>query len=160
VFTARYALNPYIKQIRFVFKGLMTCRLQSSNQTVLIILTPDMCHMLSDTFTVCASHLSDNVKSFPLFMSDWKKYVMGSFMTRTFRQMLFGWSYTGEMYHAHVHNKCLPSVRNPLRKRPVAKARHGWENNIRTVIKETREIVMWMNRLRIAFSDAFFWTFP
>jgi hypothetical protein len=23
VFTARYALSPYIKQIRFVFKGLM-----------------------------------------------------------------------------------------------------------------------------------------
>jgi hypothetical protein len=25
VFTARYALSPYIKQIRFVFKGLMQC---------------------------------------------------------------------------------------------------------------------------------------
>jgi hypothetical protein len=24
VFTARYALSPYIKQIRFVFKGLIT----------------------------------------------------------------------------------------------------------------------------------------
>jgi hypothetical protein len=24
VFTAQYALSPYIKQIRFVFKGLMT----------------------------------------------------------------------------------------------------------------------------------------
>jgi ribosomal protein S19 len=26
VFTARYALSPYIKQIRFVFKGLMWCK--------------------------------------------------------------------------------------------------------------------------------------
>jgi hypothetical protein len=26
VFTARYALSPYIKQIRFVFKGLMLIR--------------------------------------------------------------------------------------------------------------------------------------
>jgi hypothetical protein len=26
VFTARYALSPYIKQIRFVFKGLMLYR--------------------------------------------------------------------------------------------------------------------------------------
>jgi hypothetical protein len=25
VFTARYALSPYIKQIRFVFKGLTLC---------------------------------------------------------------------------------------------------------------------------------------
>jgi hypothetical protein len=25
VFTARYALSPYIKQIRFVFKGLTKC---------------------------------------------------------------------------------------------------------------------------------------
>jgi hypothetical protein len=28
VFTARYALSPYIKQIRFVFKGLMRCYAQ------------------------------------------------------------------------------------------------------------------------------------
>jgi hypothetical protein len=30
VFTAQYALSPYIKQIRFVFKGLNTCTLYSS----------------------------------------------------------------------------------------------------------------------------------
>jgi hypothetical protein len=37
VFTARYALSPYIKQIRFVFKGLnwncMSKRITSSVQT-------------------------------------------------------------------------------------------------------------------------------
>jgi hypothetical protein len=26
VFTARYALSPYIKQMRFLFKGLIECR--------------------------------------------------------------------------------------------------------------------------------------
>jgi hypothetical protein len=31
VFTARYALSPYIKQIRFVFKGLNTCLLEYSH---------------------------------------------------------------------------------------------------------------------------------
>jgi hypothetical protein len=30
VFTARYALSPYIKQIRFVFKGL-TCKIDSDD---------------------------------------------------------------------------------------------------------------------------------
>jgi hypothetical protein len=29
VFTARYALSPYIKQIRFVFKGLMKLTISS-----------------------------------------------------------------------------------------------------------------------------------
>jgi hypothetical protein len=29
MFTARYALSPYIKQIRFVFKGLNVCRVES-----------------------------------------------------------------------------------------------------------------------------------
>jgi hypothetical protein len=32
VFTARYALSPSIKQIRFVFKGLRVERLQASDQ--------------------------------------------------------------------------------------------------------------------------------
>jgi hypothetical protein len=38
VFTARYGLSPCIKQIRFVFKGLISlaCRAHSSNSTVLI----------------------------------------------------------------------------------------------------------------------------
>jgi hypothetical protein len=31
VFTARYALSPYIKQIRFVFKGLNQTRGQAMN---------------------------------------------------------------------------------------------------------------------------------
>jgi hypothetical protein len=32
VFTARYALSPYIKQIRFVFKGLKCLRVRSNNK--------------------------------------------------------------------------------------------------------------------------------
>jgi hypothetical protein len=31
VFTARYALSPYIKQICFVFKGLILCTDKSDN---------------------------------------------------------------------------------------------------------------------------------
>jgi hypothetical protein len=34
VFTARYALNPYIKQIRFVFKGLMEQPLVPNEQGI------------------------------------------------------------------------------------------------------------------------------
>jgi hypothetical protein len=34
VFTARYALSPYIKQIRFVFKGLKTLELPDENDYV------------------------------------------------------------------------------------------------------------------------------
>jgi hypothetical protein len=34
MFTARYALSPYIKQIRFVFKGLKHIRIDSQNSAV------------------------------------------------------------------------------------------------------------------------------
>jgi hypothetical protein len=34
VFTARYALSPYIKQIRFVFKGLMVIDCQCHEYAV------------------------------------------------------------------------------------------------------------------------------
>jgi hypothetical protein len=34
VFTTRYALNPYIKQIRFVFKGLNACLFDGKTNSV------------------------------------------------------------------------------------------------------------------------------
>jgi hypothetical protein len=37
VFTARYALSPYIKQTRFVFKGLMLQILEGSRKTVPLV---------------------------------------------------------------------------------------------------------------------------
>jgi hypothetical protein len=36
VFTARYALSPYIKQIRFVFKGIMADRLMVFGRTFVV----------------------------------------------------------------------------------------------------------------------------
>jgi hypothetical protein len=36
MFTARYALSPYIKQIHFVFKGLMTLILRTHGSMTLL----------------------------------------------------------------------------------------------------------------------------
>jgi hypothetical protein len=37
VFTARYALSPYIKQIRFVFKGLILYRIRKTDYMLRLI---------------------------------------------------------------------------------------------------------------------------
>jgi hypothetical protein len=40
VFSARYALSPYIKQIRFVFKGVMIQFVLRSKHTPFVLKTP------------------------------------------------------------------------------------------------------------------------
>jgi hypothetical protein len=37
VFTARYALSPYIKQIRFVFKGLIVRPVETGTYSVCVL---------------------------------------------------------------------------------------------------------------------------
>jgi hypothetical protein len=52
VFTARYALSPYIKQIRSVFKGLIDIRTAiTCNRSVLILRNPRPARLCSDIKT-------------------------------------------------------------------------------------------------------------
>jgi hypothetical protein len=46
VFTARYALSPYIKQIRFVFKGLITINTFTSYRFRIYLTTINSCYWL------------------------------------------------------------------------------------------------------------------
>jgi hypothetical protein len=64
VFTARYALSPYIKQIRFVFKGL-TCHV-SSEVLLLKVRYPDV-HVTHHPCN-CLIHTGLHVKFVPHFL--------------------------------------------------------------------------------------------
>jgi hypothetical protein len=48
VFTARYALSPYIKQIRFVFKGLILEKVSHCVEPVTLIFRRKPCCMVYD----------------------------------------------------------------------------------------------------------------
>jgi hypothetical protein len=48
VFTARYALSPYIKQIRFVFKGLILEKVSHCVEPVTLIFRSKPCCMVYD----------------------------------------------------------------------------------------------------------------
>jgi hypothetical protein len=54
VFTARYALNPYIKQIRFVFKGLNKDRLKEIGE---FMFTQQLTYNVAKTLTLLNSEI-------------------------------------------------------------------------------------------------------
>jgi hypothetical protein len=60
VFTARYALSPYIKQIRFVFKGLTPSDSQLTME-VLILQTSGMTHWSEDRPNRRSAPTKDNI---------------------------------------------------------------------------------------------------
>jgi hypothetical protein len=79
VFTARYALSPYIKQIRFVFKGLISvCAIHFiSKVSVLRFILQAVCLSNGQTMT-------EFCKNTFIFTSDDEKYVSWRFHSLSF----------------------------------------------------------------------------
>jgi hypothetical protein len=67
VFTARYALSPYIKQIRFVFKGLILRSIRYSAASILTTLRASRCKIRITAGTRDSS-LLQNVQFVPRFL--------------------------------------------------------------------------------------------
>jgi hypothetical protein len=77
VFTARYALSPYIKQVRFVFKGLKDCLMTLRYEVSPAVGGPVNIRIIRDV-TPCS--VAVDMYKFPAF---WK-WRLGSRFLRNF----------------------------------------------------------------------------
>jgi hypothetical protein len=96
VFTARYALSPYIKQTHFVFKGLKGLKCEPLKYESRILPTLPRCSVPSmSVWTLAGCEIMETVQwtSLPFYETDFRKHLVTPYQL----QMLCGIEEDGKM---------------------------------------------------------------